>query len=244
MAIAATISTTRPGHGVATMTGSTRPANSEVEIVAAAREGDHEAFRLLVERHQGRVYALALRILRDSERARDASQEAFLKAYRNIHRFEGRAAFGTWMYRLTYNHCLDLKRRERGRTQIDLDDGPWVERAALESAEERGLPTPVSPEEALTRAELRSQIAGAIDQLPEESRQTLLLREVDGLAYAEIAQVLGIPKGTVMSRLHHARKKVRGLLEEIGVNLGAAGSPAEDDSNPPGGLREGAGRSS
>lgn len=231
MATAATIATIRPGHGVATMTEPMTQASSEVEIVAAAREGDHEAFRLLVERHQGRVYGLALRILRNSEAARDASQDAFLKAYRNIHRFEGRSAFGTWMYRLTYNHCLDLKRRERGRIQVDLDDGPWVEQAALESAEERGMSMPVSPEEAITRAELRGQIAEAIDQLPEESRQTLLLREVDGLAYAEIAEVMGIPKGTVMSRLHHARKKVKGMLEELGVSLAGTSARVDSDSN-------------
>ena len=110
MATAATIATTRTGHEVATMTGHVSQASTEAEIVAAAQQGDHEAFRLLVDQQQGRVHALCMRILRDPEWARDAAQEAFLKAYRNIRRFEGRSAFGTWMYRLTYNHCLDLTR--------------------------------------------------------------------------------------------------------------------------------------
>ena len=92
---------------------------SEQEIIDRAREGDHEAFRVLVSRHQDRVYGLALRILRDPEQARDAAQDAFLKAYRALGRFEGRSKFGTWMYRLTYNHCLDLKRADKSQRHVE-----------------------------------------------------------------------------------------------------------------------------
>ena len=101
----ATVATGVGGHGVLTAR-----QLSDQEVVKQAREGDHGAFRVLVKRHEARVYALALRLLRDPDWAQDAVQEAFLKAYRALRKFEGRSAFGTWLYRLTYNHCLDMRR--------------------------------------------------------------------------------------------------------------------------------------
>ena len=190
----------------------------DVEAVARARSGDHEAFRVLVERYQGRAYRLARRILGDPDRARDAVQEGFLKAYASLDRFEGRSGFYTWLYRLVLNVCLDLRRRDRPDRRVDWSEERW-EQASEEDVRSdaiSGSPTP-GPGLAMERAELRSAIRDAIQTLPDDARQTLLLREVDGLSYAEIAEVLGVPRGTVMSRLHYARRRLRRVLVESGA---------------------------
>jgi RNA polymerase sigma-70 factor (ECF subfamily) len=199
-------------------------------VIERARRGDHEAFRVLVERYQARVYRLALRVLRDEERARDAVQDAFLKVYQSLRRFEGRSSFYTWVYRLVLNLCLDLKRRDRSAREVEWDDGREVEVAASEqpASFEEGADAPA---DAVLRKELRHQIAAAIDRLPEGARETLVLREVDGLSYAEIAEALGIPKGTVMSRLHYARKRVQELLVEAGA---VDASPGPEPGKPRG----------
>lgn len=202
---------------------------SDREAVAGARRGDPEAFRVLVERYQGRAYRLALRVLRDEERARDAVQDAFLKAYVNLDRFEGRSSFYTWLYRLVMNLCLDARRRDRSSRivatpeSIDLeqlgapDSRPADEMIFREHEE--------GPSEALDRGQLRAALAKAIDDLPDAARETLILREVEGLSYAEIAAALAIPKGTVMSRLHYARRRVQELLRQSG--LVEAATPSE-----------------
>ena len=203
--------------------------------MARARKGDHEAFRLLVERYQGRAYALALRVLKDEELARDAVQEGFLKAYTNLAKFEGRSSFYTWLYRLVMNLCLDMKRRDRSHREVEWDETRSVDPARAPDAEAlagQGSGNP-GPAQALERSELRKRIAEAISQLPTDARETLLLREVDGLSYAEIAQALEIPKGTVMSRLHYARKRVQEILVDAGVQIGRAVNGATEDDGEP-----------
>jgi len=200
---------------------------SDLEAVTRAAGGDHGAFRVLVERYQDRAYGLALRVMRDEEQARDVVQEAFLKAYRSLDRFEGRSGFYTWFYRVVMNLCIDAKRRRPPGGMVE-----WDEARALEAPVGSGFDAvdPVrqrasGPAGDLERAELRETIRRAIEALPDDARQTLLLREVDGLSYSEIATSLGVPKGTVMSRLHHARRRVRALLEEHGI-----GEAGEGDS--------------
>ena len=209
---------------------------SDLEVIQRVRNGESEAFRLLVERYQGRAYRLALRVLRDEEAARDAVQDAFVKAYSALARFEGRSSFFTWLYRLVMNQCLDAKRRDKSGREVAFEEGGGIE---LES--ESSLP-PVpevdgvsfAPAAALMRKELLAHLAHAVEQLPPAARETLLLREVEGLSYAEIATALSIPKGTVMSRLHYARKQLQKLLVEAGV------AQAESEiSEPPEGAEEG-----
>jgi len=198
---------------------------ADAEAVDRARDGDHDAFRVLVERYQGRVYRLALRILRDEEKARDAVQEAFLKVYGALRRFEGRSAFYTWMYRLVYNLCLDLRRRDRAGSQIEWEDESSLQVQNVEVATAGALrlpPTPLPDAEA-ERSDLRRLLVQVIDELPEPAREILLLREVEGLTYAEIATLLEIPKGTVMSRLHGARRKAKQALLAAGVSPSSQG---------------------
>ena len=189
---------------------------SDVDAVARARNGDHEAFRVLVERYQGRAYRLAVRILKDPELARDAVQDGFLKAYGSLDRFQGRSAFYTWLYRLIFNLCIDMKRRDRSGAHVEWDDEVARDVASGAPGPSQGWDTG-EPAQELERGELRDALTDAIGALPDDARRTLLLREVDGLSYAEIAKSLGIPKGTVMSRLHHARRRVRELLIEAGA---------------------------
>ncbi len=193
---------------------------TDLEAVTRAAQGDHEAFRFLVERYQGRAFGLALRVMRDEEQAKDVVQEAFLKVYRSLDRFEGRSSFYTWFYRIVMNLCLDQKRRQPPGRMVEWDEGHALETPvgtgldAVDPIHQRAT----GPVGDLERLELRTVLHGAIEELPDEARRTLLLREVDGLSYAEISKVLGIPKGTVMSRLHHARRRVRALLEERGMS--------------------------
>ncbi|HEX5068286.1 MAG TPA: sigma-70 family RNA polymerase sigma factor [Myxococcota bacterium] len=185
---------------------------SDAEAVTRSRDGDQDAFRVLVERYQGRAYRLAARLLGDADLARDAVQEGFLKAYGSLGRFEGRSGFYTWLYRLVFNLCIDMKRRDRSSRHVE-----WNDETAARLAPTDDTPPDSGPAIEFDRGELRVALAQAVEQLPEEARRTLLLREVDGLSYAEIAEALGIPKGTVMSRLHHARRRVRQLLVEAGA---------------------------
>lgn len=187
-------------------------AAEDVRAVARARKGDHAAFRELVERTQGRAYGLALRVLRDEEMARDVVQDAFLKAYGSLDRFEGRSSFYTWLYRIVMNLCLDRKRRDRGSRRVE-----WSEEVEHELPADPEDPSQPEPHLAMERGELRAQLLGAIAQLPDDARRTLELREIDGLSYQEIAQCLGVPKGTVMSRLHYARRRVRQALVASGA---------------------------
>lgn len=187
-------------------------------MVARVRDGDRAAFRELVERTQGRAFALAFRVLRDEEQARDVVQDAFLKAYGSLDRFEGRSSFYTWLYRIVMNLCLDRKRRERSSRRVD-----WSEEVERELPADPESPAAPDPGVALERSQLRAELSRAIAQLPDDARRTLELREIDGLSYQEIAQCLGVPKGTVMSRLHYARRRVRQAL----VAAGAAQGPEE-----------------
>ncbi len=199
----------------------------EREVVARARNGDHEAFRVLVERHQPRVYGLALRILREEEAARDAAQGAFLKAYRALRKFEGRSSFGTWMFRLTYNHCLDILRRAKSDPSVAWDEERF---GSLDEQHPSRTPDPATE---LDRNELREQLGRALSRLPERSRQVLILRELHGFSYAEIASTLSIPKGTVMSRLFHARRQAREVLSEMGItSSGVASSEGRGAGDP------------
>ena len=188
-------------------------AFTDWELVQRAQDGDREAFRDLVERYQRKIAALALGMLRNREDALDVVQEAFTKAYQNLPRFKGDAGFYTWVYRIAYNLCIDHQRRETKAPAVPIDDDERGEQRAEVKVD--GADRDPSFDRARD-AQIGRRVREAISELTPDHRAVILLREVEGLSYAEISEVLQCPKGTVMSRLHYARRqlqsRLRGLL--------------------------------
>ena len=183
----------------------------DLSLVNRCKEGDQRAFKVLVERYQRKVYAVAYGMLKDREESMDVVQEAFVKVHRYLDNFKGDSSFYTWLYRITSNLCIDRIRSRRGDAQFDErigDDGDASEAGFLSSQ----LGT--NPQKSALRRELAEKMQEALQQLPEKHREILLLREVEGMSYEDLAKVLDIPKGTVMSRLFHARSKMQKLLED------------------------------
>jgi RNA polymerase sigma-70 factor (ECF subfamily) len=187
-------------------------------LVARARDGDAAAFSQLVGAHQGRLFSVAFGMLRDRDDAMDVVQDAFIKAHRKLSDFEGNSAFSTWLYRITVNLCIDKKRAVARRRQTDLDDvaGRDFESDPL-YAEADFAPRlqQTNPLRNVGNKELGQQIGRGLAQLSEDHRAIVLLREVEGMSYDEIAATLGIPRGTVMSRLFHARKNLQRVLRPL-----------------------------
>ncbi len=185
----------------------------DLTLVRRARSGDQRAFGLLVERYQKKVYAVALGMVKDPEEALDVSQEAFVKVHRYLDRFKGDSSFYTWLYRITTNTCIDVLRRRgiNSSDSVEYDDTVQMD---LSEANLGLLSSQVdtSPARSALRRELGEKLEEALGQLPEKHRAILLLRELEGMSYEDLARTLDIPKGTVMSRLFHARAKVQRLL--------------------------------
>lgn len=179
------------------------------DLVASARAGDAAAFRTLVEKYQRRVYGLALGIVKDPDEAMDVAQDAFVKVHRYLPEFQGESSFYTWVYRITVNLSIDARRKRAARREESNDD-----EESMDDLEAPPEALGVDPGKELQRSEIRERIGEALEQLPEKHRTILLLREIEGLSYEELARVLGIRKGTVMSRLFHARLKMQKILKE------------------------------
>lgn len=182
------------------------------EIVARCKRGDRDAFQVLVEKYQRRVYGIAIGMLRKPEDAMDATQDAFIKVYRKLGDFKGDSSFYTWLYRIVVNVCIDhCRKRARAKT-VEYDDGV-ARRDVQEAVPLAGNTRPMHPVHAYHNAELHGALASALETLSENHRSVILLREVDGLSYEEIADVMDCQIGTVMSRLHHARKNLQKALK-------------------------------
>jgi RNA polymerase sigma-70 factor (ECF subfamily) len=187
------------------MSSAPRSAPDQILAIRASR-GDVEAFRRLVEEHSGLVYRVALRIL-GIDNAQDASQEVWVRVWRNIKNFRGDSAFSTWLYRITVNTCLSTRRKEsrRGEREHSSDEMPF-------------LPEPpggdADPEAAALSAERREEIQAALGHVRAEHRAALVLRHMEGLSYAEIAQVLDVPDGTAKGWVSRGRAAMLIALAE------------------------------
>jgi RNA polymerase sigma-70 factor (ECF subfamily) len=183
----------------------------EMRLVFRSRSGDRNAFRELYERYRERVFRLVYGVLGSHEDAEDVTQETFVKAYLSLPSFKGHSAFYTWLYRIGYNMALDYKRR------VKRQSNRRYEPASAEEADQiiEQAADEVTPDTNFVRKERAQQIQQALLLLSEEHRTVVMLREIDGLQYDEIADVTGVSKGTVMSRLHYARKKLQEVLAEI-----------------------------
>src|SRR6266852_7871461 len=203
------------------MSEGTKPdAAEDRRLVRAAQTGDEQAFRQLVVRYQRRVYQLALGMAKDPDDAMDIAQETFVRVHRYLPSFKGDSSFFTWTYRIAMNLCLDAQRRKGRAERVDVEQG---DEAEIEAAMDPPSHALAGPQRQALNQELKGKIEEALQGLSENHRAILLLREMEGLSYEELSQALGIRKGTVMSRLFHARLKMQNKLREY------LGEEAEDE---------------
>lgn len=183
---------------------------AEADLIARAVSGDGDAFADLVRPYESKIYSLAYRMCGDREEAFDLSQEAFLKAYRALGRFNGNASFSTWLYRVASNTCLDrLRRRQRSVPVVSLDETLETESGSLRRDV---ADTTFEPENIALRAEAAAQIRVAVAGLPGDQRLAIILRDFQGLSYEDIAATTGATLGTVKSRISRARAALRDHL--------------------------------
>ena len=196
-------------EGVAAAAPLARVAD-DAALVARARGGDQEAFGALVRLHQRQVYALALRMLRNTEDAVEATQEVFLAAWQGLAGFRGDARFATWLYRIAYNHCLKIAERQRR-------DATARAELAAESARAWSAEGALSARMALdAERAMRERVRGEIANLPPKYRAVLVLRHLNELSYEEMAEVMRVPIGTVKTQLFRARALLKERLEALG----------------------------
>ncbi len=179
----------------------------ERRLIAESLQGRKEAFGQLVLRYQDRLYHAALRIADTPDDAYDVVQDAFLNAYQSLASFKGDAEFFTWLYRIAFNAAISQKRKKRAT--VSLDAGRKGQPVAEPIDESHG----VTPGEAMEQGEDERQLHAAIRRLSTEHRAVLVMKDLDGLKYEDIAVVTGVPIGTVRSRLHRARLELRNLLD-------------------------------
>ncbi|MBN2722820.1 MAG: sigma-70 family RNA polymerase sigma factor [Deltaproteobacteria bacterium] len=183
------------------------------ELIEHASNGDQLAFQYLVKRHNGWAYGFVLKTVRNPEAAWDITQEGFVRVFKNLSEFRQESSFSTWFHRILYNLCIDHWRRTGRRIEVEYQDvlssgdtGPSGGRGHIFK----------TPEKALRHTEIVHLLEEALGELSFEHRTIVVLREIDGLSYEEIAEVTGCPRGTVMSRLHHARKNIVQHLKRHG----------------------------
>ena len=187
---------------------------AEAQLLAAARRGDRSALATLLEKHQNRVFGFGMRMCGDSEEAKDVAQETMLAMVRTVRSFRGDASLSTWLYTVARSFCMKKRRRTKGapKTHEPLD------RAAQESTAEPGM----TPEQMLVGRQTREAVAAALDEMEPQAREVLVLRDIEGLSAAEVADVIGVSVAAVKSRLHRARAALRERLLTL-----VGGEPAQ-----------------
>ena len=185
---------------------------SDQRLVLRVQHGDKRAFDVLVLKYQQRIASVVSRYLRDQDEVADVTQEAFIKAYRALANFRGDAQFYTWLYRIAINTAknhLVAKSRRPPNTDKDISDGEFSENSVV-------LETDDQPETLLARDQLQTVILAAVEDLQEDLRTALMLREFDGLSYEEIAEIMACPVGTVRSRIFRARETIEKKMAQMG----------------------------
>lgn len=186
----------------------------EMDRVQSAQQGDMDAFRSLVRDHHRRVFHVCLGVVKSAADAEDVTQEVFIRAHRNLSKFQGNAKFSTWLYRIAHNASIDLLRKRKRREADDFD--AFVETHQESAFDDTFMSAPLGfdPRDEVRRQEMRKGILAAFEALSPAHREILILREVEDLSYQEIADALEIKLGTVMSRLFHARNNAQAYLKE------------------------------
>lgn len=204
-----------PPKGASKAGKEARTSTGDRELVQRVKDGDQGAFRELFDKYHRRAYAVAFGVVKNKQDALDIVQDAFIKVHRHIQNFQGSSSFYTWLYRIVMNLSIDHVRRSKKGKDLDYDDR--VGRDAVDVAGDGTLlPTILNanPRKTVLRKELTEAIQKALDELPAYHRAVILLREVEGLSYEEMSKTLKVPKGTIMSRLFHARRKMQASLAD------------------------------
>jgi len=183
-------------------------------LVEQARAGSQEAFRLLFERYHTRIYQLAASLVGSSDDAHDIVQQTFIRAFSSLDGFKHQSSFYTWLYRIALNAATDHRRRQ---SRLLEKETAWDSLEPRQGLEGFAAPADQVPDEQLYRRELAEAIRKAVDTMSREHREILILREISGLSYAEITEITGLEPGTVMSRLHYARKNLAEILRRWNI---------------------------
>jgi RNA polymerase sigma-70 factor, ECF subfamily len=193
-------------------------AEEESKLLANCRQGDLKSYEPIVKMHQPRIVRLAFQILRDEHLAEEASHTTFIRVWQKLGKFDGRSSFSTWTHRLCVNICYDIM-RARKRQESRFSRRPWDDSSPSSINEPPNwelIASPsLSPDSEAGNQEMFQAVLKALDSLPEDQRLAIILKEMQGLEHREIAAIMGCPEGTVMSRLFHARKKLREILRKI-----------------------------
>lgn len=180
-------------------------------LIDLAKKGDIIAFEKLIEDHQKKVYNIALRFMGNSEDASEIAQEAFIRVYRSLKNFKGKSSFSTWLYRIVVNICMDEMRKRKKQNIVYIDEIVQTEkgeyRHEIESMEN-------SPQQQVEINETRNEIYNAIKSLSDEHKAVIILKDIQGFSYEEIAAIMKCPEGTVKSRLNRARNILRNILKK------------------------------
>jgi RNA polymerase sigma-70 factor, ECF subfamily len=191
---------------------------SELDLVKRCQDGDSEAFDELVTRYRTRVFGMIYNMVHSEQDAWDLAQDSFVKAWKSIKRFRGQSSFYTWIYRIVMNVTIDwLRKKQIKAGGAEFDDS--IQLKEVDPASKTMPKADVLPSESMEQKEIRSEIDKAIAQLSPEHRAVILMKEIDGMQYHEIAETLGCSIGTVMSRLFYARKKLQNLLKDCYENI-------------------------
>jgi RNA polymerase sigma-70 factor (ECF subfamily) len=180
--------------------------SDDQRLISECREGNTAAFGELVSRHQDRLFNSVLRLVKSAEDARDVVQEAFISAYQSLHSFKGDALFFTWLYRIAMNTAISLKRKQKPTLRIG---GDGDEQTGIEPADSSALSRPGY---AIEMAEEERIVHEALAKLSSEHRAVLVMKDMEGMKYEDMAEILGVPIGTIRSRLHRARLEMRDIL--------------------------------
>ncbi|HWL86101.1 MAG TPA: sigma-70 family RNA polymerase sigma factor [Polyangiaceae bacterium] len=203
-----------------------KEAEEDKQLIVRAQAGDTAAFRLLVERHQRRAFAIALALVRDENDARELVQDAFLRVFKSLHSFQGTSSFFTWLYRIITNLSIDLLRKPGHNKSSDVDEGRHEEEDQESLFPFVSRVEGTDPVDVVRRREIGARLQEALDALPPYHRGVIVMREVEGLSYEEMAQAMGVSKGTIMSRLFHARQKLqRALADCYAEQVGGVPAP-------------------
>jgi RNA polymerase sigma-70 factor (ECF subfamily) len=177
----------------------------EVELISRCQQGEQEALKEIFDQYHKKVYRIAYGVVRQREEALDIVQEVFIKLYRSIRNFKGKSKFYTYLYRMAMNTAIDHARRMRKSPVLSLDE---IEGFQPSEGDEK------RPDSIFFQKEFEERVKGALEKLPTDQRMALIFREVEGLSYQEMAEAMGCSIGTVMSRLHYARKRIQEFLKE------------------------------